>query len=218
MKKGPGFYDLIVRDAAWKDVLKTVAPERFAQPYMSRADVKGQLFIVPGNDETRGIPAQVSDGFVLLKKILQLNNAKVDYVLIDTMPTPSLIHSLVYAATHEYCYVTICEQWALDGLAESIFRLREFNPLRVSKGLPEVKILGIQVTQYKPRTIEHSESLKDIEDAMPGMVLPPLNDRVAWAEAARQRVSIFNAAPESDAALEAWGLIDIVEGTVANGK
>lgn len=218
MKKTAGFYDLVVRDAAWKDVLKPVGPERFAQPYMSRQDVKGQLFVCASNYETRGIPGQITDGFVLLKKILQLRGANVDFVLIDTMPTPSLIHSLVYAATGEYVYVTICEQWALDGMAESIHRLKEFDPLRVSKGLPEVQILGIQPTQFKRRTIEHDESLKDLETAMPGLVMPPINDRVAWAEAARARCSIFNNAPESDAALEAWELVDRIEGVAVNGS
>lgn len=216
MKKGPGFYDLVVRNAEWKNVIKTVPLERFASPGLSSQEVTGRLYIVPGNDETRGIPGNVSDGFVLLKKILQLNKV-ADYVLIDTMPTPSLIHSLVYAATSEYMYVTICEQWAIDGLSESIYRLKEFNPLRVSKGLPEVHILGIQPTQFKKRTIEHDESLKDIQTAMPGLVLPPLHDRVAWAEAARARCSIFNAMPDSDAALEAWELIDRVEGVAVNG-
>lgn len=218
MKKSAAFYDLVVRDADWKSVLKPVVPERFAQPYMSNQDVKGQLFICPSNAETRGIPGNITDGFILLKKILQLRNAKVDYVLIDTMPTPSLIHSLVYAATSEYVYVTICEQWALDGMAESIHRLKEFDPIRVAKGLPEVQILGIQPTQFKRRTIEHEESLKDVEISMPGLVMKPLNDRVAWAEAARARCSIFNNAPESEAALEAWELVDRVEGVVGNGK
>lgn len=215
MKKEPGFYDLVVRNAEWKSLIRPVLPERFVTPGVSSQEVKGKLFILPGNDETRGIPGNISDGFILLKKILQLRGV-VDYVLIDTPPTPSLIHTLVYAATGEYLYVTICEQWALDGLAESIYRLKEFNPLRVSKGLPEVQILGIQPTQFKKRTIEHDESLKDLEASMPGFVLPPLSDRVAWAEAARARCSIFNAMPDSDAALEAWELVDRVERATVN--
>ncbi len=50
--KAPGLYDLLVRDALFRDVLRPVSPEVYETP-TERS--KGQLLLIPSNVETRNI-------------------------------------------------------------------------------------------------------------------------------------------------------------------
>src|SRR5690242_15083890 len=49
MSNEPALHDLLVREASFKDTLRFVAPEVYA-PY---GESKGQLFLLPGDTETR---------------------------------------------------------------------------------------------------------------------------------------------------------------------
>lgn len=210
------FYDLMVRNAPWKEMLRFVPTDRYVVPDEADA-VTGSLFILPGNDETRGITNQISDSFVLIKRLKEVEDV-FDYVLLDTMPTPSMLHSLVYVATSEYVYVTLCEQWSMDGLAESIQRLEGFNPVRVSRGLEPVHIIGVLPTKYRVSTVEHQENLKILQQHLPGLVMPPIADRIAWAEASRLRCPLFRMYPDPafPATADAWRVVDIIEGVTVN--
>lgn len=245
LQREPALYDLTVRGKPWKDLLRHVPEERYLPKGETIGRSGGAIFLLPGNHETRAIPGNVSDGFVLLKRILQLEGV-VDYVLIDTPPEPSLLHSLVYAATAEYIYITKPEVWALDGLEDSLMHLHEFNPMRMSRGLAPVKVMGVLPTIYK-KSVEHDENinsipirlaralnpdlassidarddddfaqkysaaLQQIAPQYDSWVMPKIWNRTVWTEAAGQSVSLFNWAPNSQAALEAWEVVDRVQG------
>src|SRR5690606_35498477 len=86
-QKGPGFYDLIVRDAPFDQVLRHISPERYATREMAE-NMKGDLLLVPSNVETRSISHNISDAFAVLKRVMQIRDA-IDCVIFDTSPTPS---------------------------------------------------------------------------------------------------------------------------------
>ncbi len=209
LNKEPGLYELLVRGVDWQRLLRVVPPEKILCPGETLGQLTGKLYLLPGNHETRNIATSTTDGFILLRRILQLQSA-VDFVLIDTPPEPSLLHTLVFAATGEYVYVTKAEQWSLDGLQDSFARLQEFNPMRVSKGLEAVSILGILPTMVE-HTVEHDINLEWLREHFPDLVMPVISKRIAWAEAAGQRCSLFSHEPNSVAADEAWELIDQIE-------
>src|SRR5262245_47899126 len=87
----PCFYDLVVRNARWQDVLRLVPPERYCVPDTA-SDVTGTLLICPGNIETRGIAGAISDTFIALRRFSQLA-ATVDFIIVDTAPEPTLLHT-----------------------------------------------------------------------------------------------------------------------------
>lgn len=211
MEREPGFYDLLVRRARWVDVLRTVPYRAWAEPDMTD-DGKGALYILPSNHETRAVAESISDGFLILRRLVEIAD-KFDFVVIDTSPTPSLLHSAIYAATQDYVYVTLPEMWSLAGLADTIARVQEYNPFRESKGLPPIRLAGILPTRVRTRTIEHESNLDEIRMHFGvELVGPPMRDLIAWSESASRRKSIFAYAPESEAAADAWAAIETIQG------
>ena len=79
VKRGPGLYDLLVREASFRDVLVPVPPETYAPP---NRKVDGQLYVISSNEETRAIPLMTSDGLIVLKRLNELGNA-IDVVIFE---------------------------------------------------------------------------------------------------------------------------------------
>jgi chromosome partitioning protein len=209
LAKEPGFYDLIVRNAPFQDVLRPVPPERFNIPDEA-ANTKGQLLLVPSNIETRSIAGNISDAFTVIKRFNQLRNA-IDYVVFDTSPTPSLLHSSIYMATDGIIYPTKCEAWSFDGLRESFNHKDQFSPIRQQYNLSEIRVLGIVPTMYRGKTLEHQDNLRRLQETFGELVWKPLPVRTIWAEVASARRTVFSLAPGTATETDAWGLIDQLE-------
>jgi chromosome partitioning protein len=199
LKKEPGLYDLLVRDAAFKDVLRVPPPERYQVPEQPS---RGQLYVVPSNVETRSIPMQISDAFAVEDRFRELDGI-VDVVVFDTSPTPSLLHGSIYLATDAIIYPTKCEFLSFDGLVESLTHRDMIQPTRKRWGLENIEIMGIVPTMYRSATLVHQENLNKLRRARQ-LVWP---DRHADEPGRRppQWTVVFRFAPESGAAREAWG-------------
>jgi cellulose biosynthesis protein BcsQ len=65
MDKAPGFYELLVRGAAWKQVIRTVPPQQYAA---ARPD-QGSLHLLPGNIESRNVITSGIEDATLLPSI-----------------------------------------------------------------------------------------------------------------------------------------------------
>lgn len=209
-KKQPGFYDLLVRDAGFEDVLKLVPPERYALPDEA-SQIAGRLMLLPSNAETRSIANQIDDVTLLLTRLYALRGV-FDYVIIDTSPSPSLLHNVIYIATDAIIYPTICEEFSIDGLRHSMGHKATFDPFRQTKNMPPIELMGIVPTLYRKSTVEHSENLKRLKAKFGQAVWQPIPLAIVWAEAAGMRKSIFAIAPNSSAAKRAWGMVNAVEG------
>lgn len=210
LDKSPAFYDLIVRNAKFQDVLTVIPVDRFAPPEGTRKG-KGQLLLVPSNVESRSIAGNISDAFAVLRRFHQLRDV-VDFVIFDTAPTPSLLHSSIYMATDGIVYPTKCEAWSFDGLKESLTHKESFQPLRAKYNLNPIKVLGIQPMMFRSKTVEHSENLRDLYEAFGKTVWKPVIQRTIWAEAAGAKRSVFSFAPDSAAARDAWEFVNRLEG------
>jgi chromosome partitioning protein len=201
----PALHDLIVRQAEFRDALRVVPPENYAPEGKS----KGQFFIIPGDIETRVIPMLVNDVWRLRKRFSQLQNS-IDFIVIDTAPTPSLFHSMIYMVTDFIIYPTKCERLSFDGLVKSLNHTEEANDAR-KPHVPPIVQLGILPTMYRGKTVEHSENLKLLKETYPGKVLTPMRDGIIWAEASSLNRTVFAVAPDSKAAENAWAMVTKVE-------
>ncbi len=209
-KKHPGLYELLVREAAFKDVLRLVAPEQYQAPTKS---AKGHLYLVPSNIETRVIPMMISDAMRVNKRIRQLQDS-IDVVVFDTSPTPSLLHASIYLATDGIIYPTKCEYLSFDGLVESFQHREAAQSMREQYQMGNINIMGIVPTMYRRSTLEHSENLKTLHQQFNTLVWQPIPQRTIWAEASSRHKTVFALAPESKAATDAWYLVDRVEETI----
>jgi len=207
LKKEPGLYDLLVRETPFKEILRVPSPEVYSVPDQP---VKGQLFVVPSNVETRSIPMQISDAFAVEDRFRELENA-IDVVVFDTSPTPSLLHGSIYLATDAILYPTKCEFLSFDGLVESLTHREQIQPTRKRWGLENIEVMGIIPTMYRASTVVHQENLNQLKTRFGKLVWPEVAMRTTWAEASSAGQLVYRFAPESSAAREAWSIVDRVE-------
>jgi len=199
--KYPGIYDLLVRDAPFKTVLKAIDPSKYGGEGATR------LYLLGSNVETRNIANSISNAWALDERLKQLNS-RFEYVVIDTAPTPSLLHGAIYLATDYILYPTECERLSFDGLMESFTRLQA---TRRTHGV-EVKIAGIVPNKFRASTLEHQENLAGLKREFGDLVWPPIPLSIVWSEAAAYELPVFTHAPTHDAASSVWEMVDRVEG------
>jgi chromosome partitioning protein len=203
----PGLYNLLVREESFRDNLHFVQPSTYEVPGQP---VKGQLYVVPGNNETRAIPLMTSDGLIVLKRFSELRG-HVDVVIFDTSPTPSLLHASIYMATHSIVYPTECEFLSLDGLKMSLQHKDSIQPTREQWGLPHLEVLGIVPMKYRASTVLHSHNLQSLHRYYGDKVWEPLALGTIWGEASQRRRPVFHLAPDSRASEEIWNVVNRVE-------
>jgi chromosome partitioning protein len=207
IKRGPNLYDLLVREASFREVLVPVPPQSYGPPNQK---VEGQLYVIPSNEETRAIPLMTSDGLIVLKRLSELEGA-VDVVVFDTSPTPSLLHSSIYMATHSIVYPTECEYLSLDGLNQSLRHRDMIQPTRTQWGLDNIEVMGIVPMKYRAKTILHQHNLQRMREQFGKRVWAPLALGTIWGEASYMRKPVFHMAPESKAAKEIWQVVNRVQ-------
>lgn len=212
LPKEPGLYNLLVREAPFKDTMRLVPAEQYQIP---GEPCTGQLFVVPSNIETRNIANSISDAFAVSDRLSELESL-VDFVVFDTSPTPSLLHGSIYLATDYIIYPTKCEYLSFDGLVESIKHREAAQAHRDKWNLGPIEVLGIVPTMYRNQTIEHSENLRELQEQFGDLVWPPIHQRTIWAEAVTMRQPVFAIAPQTKAAAEALALVERVLGAVVH--
>lgn len=201
----PGFYDLLVRGANWTESLRIVTPEIYEPP-----DVKarGLLAVLPGNSETQLIAQKIDDAYALDNRLKELEG-NLDFVVIDTSPTPSLLHGAIYLATDAILYPTLCETFSLQGLMKTMSRREALANNRLKATGRTIRTLGIIPTMYRFKTIEHSENLVALREQFGDeTVWEPIPLSIIWSEAATLRRTVFNVAPQSQAAANTWQFVN----------
>lgn len=201
-----GAYRLIVQEAEWQEVLRE--PSRAA--WSPAEESQGRLMVLPSNVETRLIPLAVDDVLLLRERLMELEEF-VDVVVIDTSPTPSLLHSMIYVASDYVLFPTECEALALKGLVNSSERLNKAMTLRASAGLADMEFLGVQPTMFT-KTLAHQHGFalirKHFGERQTGQ---PIVERTIWREASYAKRTMFGYAPGHVATNEAWAFVNRVE-------
>lgn len=203
-KEEPGFYDLLVRGAGWRDVLKVLPPESY-EPPDKKTD--GLLAILPGNGETQLIAQKIDDAYAFYDRLRELQ-AQIDVAIIDTSPTPSLLHGAIYLATDALIYPTLCESFSLQGLVKTMRHRERFAKSRERLTGRTIETLGIVPMMFRQKTVEHTENLAELKRQFGEKVWSPLPLRITWSEANSLRRPVFNVAPRSRAAADAWQIVN----------
>lgn len=205
------FYDIIVRPekTSWQEALKVIPPQRYTVPDEA-PHVTGQLLLLPGNVETRNIAQTVSDAWTLLERLKTLRDY-VDYVFIDTSPTPSLLHNMIVMATDFVIYPTRLEYWSFRGLAKGMAHNERYTPIREQYHLQPVRTLGIVPTMARLATVEHQANRDQLIEQYGALVWEVLPDRIIWTEASAAQMAVFAYAPQSKAGQDALRLLEQFE-------
>ena len=134
-------------------------------------------------------------------------NQTVDFVIVDTSPTPSLLHGAVYMATDAILYPTVCEYFSFRGLQNSFLHREDNERYRRQFNFAPIKNLGIVPTMYRARTLEHRENLAELTESYGDLVWPPIAQSTVWTESSRVHRAVWNYAPSSPAARQGWYLV-----------
>lgn len=209
LKEYDGLFRLLIQEASWNDVLRETNPAAWAGSYP--VEGRGQLILLPGNVTSRLI-TQATDDITLLRERLEEVRDYFDLVVIDTSPTPSLLHTMIYAATDAMVYPTQCQYLALEGLGKSLVHITKMNTQRAAMGLSPADVSGVLPTMYDGRTDAHKHGMKKLVDHFGGKVLPALRHLTVWREVEYAQKTIFAGAPGSAAEEDMWGVIDCLAG------
>lgn len=211
IQKEPCLHDLMVRNAPFGDMVRQVNPERYMSP---DTNTKGSFYIIPSNVETRSITDQIEDVFLFQNRLMELEN-QIDVVIIDTSPTPSMLHGSIFLASDYIVYPTACELLSLEGLGQSMKQRANASKARVSMGHTPLEMMGILPTMYRRTTSVHNHNLEQLRNTYGDLVWKPTSLRTAWADASQLGYTVFAMNSDEQAVSQAWGIVDNVQGYLA---
>lgn len=232
----PGFYDWMVRGAAPDQVITVIHPSVYgcdgdvppltphelasldehdrAIRLRQRGLEASRLHVLGSNVETYMSASAIREEGLFADRLSELVD-RYDYAIIDTAPTPSLLHAEIYRGTEYILYPTLCESLSLKGLEDSVSRLRGIRRVNGES----VRVIGVVPNQYRSNTLEHQENLAELTDWVgAAMVWPALPQAIVWAETTRYKLPIFVHVPGHDATMAFYEVLDRVEEATRNGK
>jgi len=213
LTKEPAFYDLCVRGAAWKDVLVGVHPDVYSPPEQT---AKGALYCISSNVETRNIANSIRSNVVVRQRFRELDGV-VDYVIVDTSPTPSLLNEAIALASDYILIPTDCEAFsALEGLPDSLEHAAAAESAVAEIGIKAARVIGIVPNQYRERTVGHNILLDQMRERYGELVWEPISQGIAFSDVQLMQQFLFGGAPSSKATDQIWSLIHRFEQVVAS--
>lgn len=161
--------------------------------------IKG-LSIIPARSDLAGLERSGASDSKLpyrLREVLKSNAQDFDLMIIDTPPTlGALTINAMTAATHILIPIQP-SYYPLQGTSDLI----ETYNLVKAKLNPTLKLLGVLITMYDPRTTLAKEAVDEIRKAFTGKVLiTQIHRNVKLEESPAAGQSIFSYAPRSLAA------------------
>lgn len=211
-KKDGGLFKMLVDDEEWGDCTVRVAADR----YMVEGYDPGNFYLMPSDKKTRAIASLIDDPGAFGRRCAELEDTGgVDVMVIDTSPTPSLLHGILYTPSDYLLIPTTPEFLSFDGLIESILNKQGADKARAERyALPPIEVLGIVPTMFRRGTLEHEDNLKALERRYGTAIWEPIGLSTVWPEADRSGKPVFLHAPKSYAASAAWNVIKKVEKVV----
>ena len=209
--KRPYFYNLLVRDdvdgGAWNQCLALIDPQLYQFPHFA---AKGALYLVPGNPETAGIVGNISDSFALYNKLEEVEDS-FDFVFIDTAPTRSTLHAMLYLASDHIIIPTQLEAMSFDGIKQTMQSLQRFSKQRTAMGLSEIEMVALIPNMFRQSTILHKENLKLLQKPFAKMITEPIPMTILWGELSQSdAASIFAYHPKSKIAQITWQIVKCI--------
>lgn len=203
-----GLYNLLVEGAALSEVVKVVPTENY-----SPHEPSGRLFLLPSAEKTGALSALVKDPFLFADRLAEASSV-FDVVVLDTYPTASMFDSSIYLAATGFIYVTQCEALSFDGLNKGLDQIQRFNRKRIENGLGGDGVLGIIPNLMRAGTVNHRTNLEALAAAFPGLVWTPVTAQTKFSEASSFQQLIYVYAPQSNAAIDMWRIVEKAEETL----
>lgn len=190
------------------------------------------LFIVPGNEDTWGIPGSMHLTDIMRNLTQRLNIVErfFDYVLIDTQPSATTLHDAVGLASDWVICPTDCESLSFVALVKTIAFMSDIRSQALARGYDKCKIMGIIPNKYRSNTTLHDHVYKtlvhgqrletgDLElddegnavfEGYASLVWEPLPLRTTIPEMQMYRTVLMHDAPHLQTNMHLWRIVDRV--------
>jgi chromosome partitioning protein len=141
--------------------------------------------------------------------------AAYDVVLLDCSPSLSLMNQNALVAAEGIVVPVACDFLSLVGVRQVVKTVKNVNALLHHP----VQIHGVLPTFYDARARICRDALDALKDHFGDRVLPPIRSATRLKEAPAQGKTIFEMAPESNAAEDYLRIVDwLVDGTAKGGQ
>jgi chromosome partitioning protein len=199
--KSSAFADLMLHNAGWNQAL-------------TKSGVTENLYVVASSLATAAVASSIEPVTVArrLAEVVEL----FDYVVIDTSPTPTLLHDAITLASDYVLIPTDCESFsAWEGLPDSLAHIQRMRDQAASAGLDVARVLGIVPNRYRSGVALHEHFLKNLREEYGDLVWEAIPLRTAIAESQVMRQFLIIDAPQLETAKMLNGFIERVIGGVA---
>jgi cellulose biosynthesis protein BcsQ len=192
------------------------------------------LFIVPGSNDTWGIPGSMhmTDIVRNLTQRLKLVEKIFDYVLIDTQPSATTLHDGIGLVSDWIICPTDPEAFgAFEGTLSTVEHMAKIRGQALAYGYDKAKMLGIIPNKYRANTALHKyvvetlthgqldENGEVVLDGFGPLVWEPIPVRTAIPEMQLYRTMLMHDAPSLKTNVQLWRLIDrVIEETKVGSR
>ena len=158
------------------------------------------LYVLPANIELSGAEIElvsIDNREYTLKKILDEQKGRFDFVLIDCPPSLSMLTINAMTAADTVLVPIQCEYYALEGLSQLIHSVN----LIQQKLNPKLQLEGVVFTMYDSRNNLSKEVVENVQNNLDENIYKTIIPRnVRLAEAPSYGMPITSYAPESTGA------------------
>ncbi len=190
INKHDAFYQLIMEDAEWNDVIMQVPSEHLETD---------KLFLVSASDAQMrvenyhpSVPGDLTITDRIYQRFAELDGA-FDVVVVDTSPSINQVNSALYYATDYALLPVLCEKDPILGLNSTINYLEEAERFGQESNIPAIQILGIIPNMYSRRETVQSTNLGYIRGRYHEYhTFDPIDKKTIWKQASQLAVSIYN--------------------------
>jgi chromosome partitioning protein len=174
----PGLFEVIARGKEIGEWLRKPDPEMFAPS----SGVKGELYVLPGDEDTHAVPLRAHDEYALVEMLEDLEDA-FDIAIIDTAPSAGMLLTLPWKAADYVIIPTQLEYLSIDGVAGTIVRAEK----------NEATLLGIVPNMYQSTVVHdmYLDMLKEAAEVNGWTIWEPIARRIEWAEASSMRTMMW---------------------------
>lgn len=204
----PDFYDLFQRDEHWQAHLVPIKPAVFTPPHQT---CEGSLALLSGNIETRLV--HIEDDRLIYRKFHWLRKYKVDFIIVDTAPTPSTLNQSILLATDYVLIPTELEELsAMKGLPQAVHHAGVAQRAIERLGRTGAQVLGIIPNKYRAKTALHRDMLNHLRRTHHALIWQALPERIVVSETQTRHSFLFD--QKVDITLMIWEMVYRIEQAV----
>lgn len=208
----PDVYDMIIRDKPIHELIVRVPVGLFAPEGTNPV-----LAMIRGNVETRNIGENTNRLLAFRKKFAQIDKL-FDYAVIDTSPTPSLLHASILMATDYVLYPVELDVLSTEhGLVDSSSSVAEVREIAQEYNLDVARSLAVLPNKYRKQTVMHNTVLANLREQYGEAVWDPLQLSIVFQEAAYEGRLLYNYANANGALAQINEVVDRLMREVGDG-